>query len=71
MKEDKTNTMFWIKSQTKSKGDQAFVRYVFIDQYVLIVLNATTENFHKITVLKFGNQNNFIFQLVQSLFRVF
>ena len=43
-----------VKAQTKNKGIQAFVGHVFIDQHFFIFLNATTEKFHKIAVLKFG-----------------
>ena len=59
-----------IKVQTKNKWVQAFVVHVFIDQQFFIFLNATTEQLHKIAVLKFGNYYNFIFELVQSLSRI-
>ena len=58
------------KCKPKINESQAFVVHVFIDQQLFIFLNATTEQLHKIAVLKFGNYYNFIFELVQSLSRI-
>ena len=40
---------------------------IFIDQHSFFSFNAETYKLDKITVLKFGNENNFIFELLQSL----
>ena len=55
--------------QTKDEEVQAFVRHVFINKHRFFPFNATTKKLNKIPVLEFGNQFNFILELVQSLTR--
>ena len=52
---------------TKDKEVQAFVRQVFIDQYFLLSLRATSQEPNQIAVLEFGNELDFIFELCETL----
>ena len=41
--------------------------HVLINQHLFFLLNATAKNFDKIPMLKFCNQQNFIFECFYSL----
>ena len=60
----------FVKLRTKNKAVQTFVWHIFINQHSFIAFNAATYELDKITVLKFGNQHNFIFELLQPLTRL-
>ena len=48
---------------TKNEEIQAFVRQVFIDQYFLLFLRATSQEPNQIGVLEFGYELEFILKL--------
>jgi hypothetical protein len=52
---------------TKDEGIQASVGHVFIDQHFFFRFNAATKKFHKISMLKFRNAYNFVFEFIKSL----
>jgi hypothetical protein len=52
---------------TKDEEVQAFVWQVFVDQYFLPSLRVTSHEPNQISVLKFGYELNFIFELYETL----
>ena len=52
---------------TEDEEIQAFVWQVFINQYFLLSLRATSQEPNQITVLEFGYQLDFIFELYETL----
>jgi hypothetical protein len=52
---------------TEDEEVQAFVWQVFVDQYFLLSLRATSHEPNQISVLKFGDELNFIFKLYETL----
>ena len=52
-----------LESQTKNEQVQAFVGHVFIDQHPFSTIDAASKKLYKISVLKFCNGFNFIFEL--------
>ena len=55
------------RSHTKNEGVQAFVGHVLMNQHLFFLLNATAKKLDKISMLKFCNQHNFIFEFLYSL----
>jgi hypothetical protein len=56
-----------MQMHTKDEEIQAFVWQVFIDQYFLLFLGATSQEPNQIPVLEFGNELDFIFELSETL----
>jgi hypothetical protein len=54
-------------SCTKDKEIQAFVWQIFIDQHFLLSLRATSHEPNQISVLEFGYQLDFVFELYETL----
>jgi hypothetical protein len=52
---------------TEDEEVQAFVWQVFVDQYFLFSLRATSHEPNQISVLKFGDELNFILKLYETL----
>jgi hypothetical protein len=52
---------------TEYKEIQAFIWQVFINQHFVFSLRATSQEPNQISVLEFGNQLDFIFELSQTL----
>jgi len=59
-----------VGSGTKDKEIQAFIWQIFIDQHFLFSLSATSQEPNEISVLEFGNQSDFIFELAVTLSRM-
>ena len=59
-----TNYIVVLESQTKNEQVQAFVGQVFIDEHLFSATNATSKKLYEISVLKFCNGFNFIFELL-------
>ena len=55
------------KNSTEKDGVDASIGHVFIHKQFLMFLQANTNKPNKILVLKLGNQNKLIFQLLYSL----
>ena len=56
-----------LREQTKQKGVETSVSHVFIDKEFFIPLCAVTQQPHKILVLKFNKQHDFILKLSMAL----
>jgi hypothetical protein len=56
-----------MQMHTKDEEIQAFVWQVFIDQYFLLFLGATSQEPNQIPVLEFGYELDFIFELSETL----
>jgi hypothetical protein len=52
---------------TEDKEIQAFSRQIFINQHFVFSFRATSQEPNQISVLEFGNQLDFIFELSQTL----
>jgi hypothetical protein len=52
---------------TEDEEIQAFVWQVFINQYFFLFLRATSQEPNQITVLEFGYELDFIFELCETL----
>ena len=52
---------------TEDEEIQAFVWQVFINQYFFLFLRATSQELNQITVLQFGYELDFIFELCETL----
>ena len=59
-----TNYIVVLESQTKNEQVQAFVGQVFIDEHLFSTTSATSKKLYEISVLKFCNGFNFIFELL-------
>ena len=56
-----------MQMHTEDEEIQAFVWQVFINQYFLLFFRATSQEPNQITVLEFGYQLDFIFELYETL----
>jgi hypothetical protein len=56
-----------IGSSTEDKEIQAFIWQIFIDKHFLLSLRTTSNEPNKISVLEFGYQLDFVFELSETL----
>jgi hypothetical protein len=56
-----------LQNSTEKDGIDASIGHVFIHKQFLMFLQANTNKPNKVLVLKLGNQNKLIFQLLYSL----
>jgi hypothetical protein len=56
-----------MRSNTKDKEVQAFIWQIFIYQYFLLSLIATSQELNQICVLKLGYELDFISELCETL----
>jgi hypothetical protein len=61
MKNIKFKYLYEVQIYTKDEEIQAFVWQVFIDQYFLRILGATSQEPNQILVLEFGYELDFVF----------